>query len=127
MKLYVGNLSYDVTEEDLLELFSKYGNVESAKLITDKYDNRSKGFGFIEYSDRAAGEEAIQELDDTEHRGRTIKVNEARPKEDNRGGRGGGNRRGGNGGGNRRRGGNHGGNNGNSGNGGNGGNFRDRW
>ena len=81
--MYVGNLSYSVTSEDLRELFSNYGNVKDAKVIGDR------GFGFVEMETVEEAEKAIEALNETEHEGRTIKVNEAKPRED-RGSRGGG-------------------------------------
>ena len=95
MNLYVGNLAYSTTEADLNDLFSTYGQVESAKIITDRYSGQSKGFGFVEMTNRGEGEQAIAELNGKEVGGRQIKVNEAKPRTDNRdrggfGGRGGG-------------------------------------
>ncbi len=104
MNIYVGNLSYEVTEEDLKQAFEAFGEVESVKIIKDKYTNRSKGFGFVEMPDNGNAESAINDLNDTEIKGRTLKVNKARPRSENRGGRGGfgGGSRGGNQGGGRR-------------------------
>jgi RNA recognition motif-containing protein len=104
MNIYVGNLSYEVTEEDLKQAFEAFGEVESVKIIKDKYTNRSKGFGFVEMSDNANAESAINDLNDTEIKGRALKVNKARPRSENRGGGGGfgGGRRGGSQGGGRR-------------------------
>lgn len=84
MKLYVGNLSYDTTEQDLQDLFEEFGTVESAAIITDRDTRRSKGFGFVEMSSKSEGEAAIQALNDAEVDGRSLTVNEARPRE-NRG------------------------------------------
>ena len=89
MNIYIGNLSYEVTEEDLKQAFEAFGEVESVKIIKDKYTNRSKGFGFVEMPDDAAAQSAINDLNDTELKGRTLKVNEARPRSESRGGRGG--------------------------------------
>ena len=90
MNIYVGNLSYEVTEEDLHNAFSGFGEVVSAKVITDQYSGRSKGFGFVEMSDRAEAEAAIKSLDSSELKGRKIKVNQANPRTGgDRGGRGG--------------------------------------
>ena len=89
MNLYVGNLSYQTTDQELADLFAAYGSVMSAKVITDRYTGQSRGFGFVEMSDRSEGEQAISELDGKSVSGRNIKVNEARPRTD-RGGRGGG-------------------------------------
>ncbi|MBW1804213.1 MAG: RNA-binding protein [Deltaproteobacteria bacterium] len=104
MNIYVGNLSYEVTEEDLQKAFEDFGQVESAKIIKDNYSGRSKGFGFVEMPDNACAHSAIEGLDGKELKGRTLKVNKARPRNENRGGRGGsaGGRRGGRQGGGRR-------------------------
>jgi RNA recognition motif-containing protein len=104
MNIYIGNLSYEVTEEDLKQAFEAFGEVESVKIIQDKYTNRSKGFGFVEMPDNANAQSAINDLNDTELKGRTLKVNEARPRSESRSGRGGyggGGRGGGQGGGRR--------------------------
>ena len=92
MKLYVGNLSYEVTNASLEELFSAYGPVRSAQVIQDRDTGRSKGFGFVEMEDDADARSAIQGLHETQHAGRPLNVNEAKPKEDrnSRGGGGGG-------------------------------------
>ena len=87
--LYVGNLSYDVTDESLEELFSQHGSVDSAKVIMDRDSGRSKGFGFVEMSTEAEAKAAIDALDGQEFEGRPLRVNEAKPRE-NRGGGGGG-------------------------------------
>jgi len=104
MNIYVSNLSFIVQDEDLKGFFEEYGEVSSAKVITDKFTGRSRGFGFVEMSDDAAAQKAIQELDGATVEGRAIKVSEAKPREQrpNNGG-GGGPRRnfGGGGGGNR--------------------------
>lgn len=82
MKLYVGNLPYSITSDKLKELFSKFGEVVDAVIITDKFnDNRSKGFGFVEFANDADAKKAIEEMNEKEIDGRNIKVNEARPKE----------------------------------------------
>ena len=86
MKLYVGNLSYETTERDLQELFQEFGTVESATVISDRDTGRSQGFGFVEMSSKSEGTAAIKSLNDTEVDGRSLTVNEARPRE-NRGGR----------------------------------------
>ena len=104
-KLYVGNLTYDTTEDNLVELFSEYGEVLSAQIIIDRDTNRSKGFGFVEMADGA--DEAANALNGQDFKGRNLTVNEARPREDRGGGGGGG--RGGYGGGGGGRGGNRGG------------------
>jgi len=92
MNIYVGNLSYDCSEEDLRTAFSAHGGVDSARLITDRDTGRSKGFGFVEMPDDGEATAAINALNGTEMMGRTIKVNEARPREERprRGGGGGG-------------------------------------
>lgn len=87
MKLYVGNLSYSVNDSSLRALFEGYGTVESATVVVDRDSGRSKGFGFVEMNDSDA-QKAMQALNGSQHDGRTIRVNEARPK--NEGGGGGG-------------------------------------
>jgi RNA recognition motif-containing protein len=82
MNIYVSNLSFNVQDEDLREFFAPYGEVTSAKVITDKFTSQSRGFGFVEMSDDAAAKQAISELDQATVEGRTIKVMEAKPKED---------------------------------------------
>lgn len=91
-KLYVGNLSYDVQDSDLQELFAQYGTVTSARVVTDRDSGRSKGFGFVEFSTDEEAQAAISALNGQEVGGRALTVNEARPKEE------GGERRGGGGG-----------------------------
>jgi RNA recognition motif-containing protein len=99
-KLYVGNLSYNVDGAQLEEMFSKFGQVRSAEVIQDRDTGRSKGFGFVEMADDNAAREAIEGMNNQEHDGRTMTVNEARPKEARSGGGGGyGGGRGGGGGG----------------------------
>ena len=88
-KLYVGNLAYAVSNDDLQQLFSQVGQVQSATVITDKFSGQSKGFGFVEMTTAEEVANAIRQFNDTELKGRNIKVNEARPRE---GGFGGGNR-----------------------------------
>ncbi|HUE70075.1 MAG TPA: RNA-binding protein [Pirellulaceae bacterium] len=88
MKLYVGNLSYNVTNTSLEELFAQYGSVRSAQVIQDRDTGRSKGFGFVEMSDDNAAREAIKALHEKEHDGRNLTVNEARPREERSGGGG---------------------------------------
>jgi len=104
MNIYVGNLSYEVTEEDLQKAFEAFGQIESVKIIKDNYSGRSKGFGFVEMANNADAQAAINGLNDKELKGRTLKVNTARTRTENRGGRGGfgGGRRGGRQGGGRR-------------------------
>ena len=80
MNLYVGNLSYDLTEARLREIFEEYGDVNSPRLITDRDTGRPRGFGFVEMSDKASGQAAIDNLHEQEVEGRRIVVNEARPK-----------------------------------------------
>ncbi len=89
-KLYVGNLTYNVTNADLEQLFSQFGSVQSAQVIQDRDTNRSKGFGFVEMSSDAEARAAIDALHDQEHDGRRLTVNEAKPREDRGGGGGGG-------------------------------------
>ena len=99
-KLYVGNLTYQVTETDLEQLFSQFGTVQSAQVIQDRETGRSKGFGFVEMSSDAEAQAAIQALNEQEHEGRRLTVTEAKPREDRGGGGGyGGGRSGGYGGG----------------------------
>ena len=82
MNIYVSNLSFNVQDEDLRGFFAEYGEVTSAKVIMDKMTNQSRGFGFVEMSDDEASRKAIAELDGATVEGRTIKVMEAKPKED---------------------------------------------
>ena len=89
-KIYVGNLAFSTTEQELRDLFAQHGTVGSVSLITDRETGQPRGFGFVEMSEGA--ERAISQLDGKEVGGRTLKVNEARPREDNRGGGGGGRR-----------------------------------
>jgi len=92
MKIYVGNLSYEVTEEDLRQEFGAFGEVASANIISDKYSGRSKGFAFVEMATKSEAEAAITSLNGKMIKDRTVVVNEARPRTDNRSGgyRGGG-------------------------------------
>jgi RNA recognition motif-containing protein len=90
-KLYVGGLSYSVTDEQLKQLFASHGTVQSAKVVTDKYTDRSRGFGFVEMSTQEEAEKAISALNGTQLDGRSLTVNIAKPREDRpRGGGGGG-------------------------------------
>lgn len=91
MKLYVGNLPYNTTEDDLRNLFSQYGSVDSVAVITDRETGRSKGFGFVEFGNDSEARTAIQALSGQEYGGRALTVNEARPKTAG-GGTGGGGR-----------------------------------
>ena len=85
-KLYVGNLAYSVSNDDLHELFSQAGQVQSATVITDKFSGQSKGFGFVEMTTAEEVAQAISQFNDTDLKGRNIKVNEARPRESSFGG-----------------------------------------
>jgi RNA recognition motif-containing protein len=101
-KLYVGNLTYGVSDSTLEQLFSQFGTVQSAQVIQDRATGRSKGFGFVEMDTEAQAQAAIEGLHDQEHDGRRLTVNEAKPREDRGGGGGyggGGGSRGGRGGG----------------------------
>ena len=80
MNIYVGNLSYNCSDEDLKTLFSEYGTVETAKLIVDRDSGRSRGFGFVEMVNENEAGNAVSSLNNTEHLGRTLKVNKAREK-----------------------------------------------
>jgi RNA recognition motif-containing protein len=121
-KIYVGNLSYNVTSSDLEQLFTSHGQVQSAEVISDRATGRSKGFGFVEMSSDEEAQAAIAALNGTEHDGRNLTVNEAKPKEDRPRGGGGGYGGGGGGG----RGGYGGGGGGGYGGGGGGGRGGDR-
>ena len=99
-KLYVGNLAFGVSNSDLEELFSKAGQVQSVAVITDKFSGQSRGFGFVEMANAENASKAIQQFNDTELKGRNIRVSEAKPRESsfgdgNRGGGSGGGERGG--------------------------------
>ena len=98
MNIYVGNLLREVTEDELRAAFEEFGQVEKAAIIKDKYSGDSKGFGFVEMPSKDEGQAAIDGLNGKELKGRTLNVNEARPRTDNRGGRGGFGDRGGFGG-----------------------------
>jgi cold-inducible RNA-binding protein len=93
MKLYVGNLPYNISDDQLQDMFSKFGTPDSAKVITDRDTGQSKGFGFVEFSNAEQARQALS-LDGTELGGRSLKVNEARPKNEGGGGGGGGRGRG---------------------------------
>ena len=89
-RLYVGNLSFNTTEGDLLELFGQAGTVSSCSMIMDKYTNKSRGFAFVEMSTQEEANKAIQAFNGNEFQGRTLTVNEAKPREERSGGGGGG-------------------------------------
>ncbi len=91
-KLYVGGLPYSVTEDKLQEIFSAHGTVESARVITDRFTGRSRGFGFVEMSNEEEAQTAIDSLNESDLDGRSLTVNEARPQENRGGGGGGGDR-----------------------------------
>jgi cold-inducible RNA-binding protein len=93
-KLYVGNLAYAVTNEDLMELFAQVGSVEKAVVVTDKFSGQSRGFGFVEMADQEGASKAIETLNETDLKGRRIKIAQARDGGGPRGGGGGGERRG---------------------------------
>jgi len=82
MNIYVGNLSYEVTEDDLKQMFEEYGSIVKTIIIKDRETGRSKGFGFVEMNEQEDGKKAIQELDGTSVKDRNIKVNEARPRKE---------------------------------------------
>jgi RNA recognition motif-containing protein len=90
MNIYVGNLSFEVTDDDLRQLFSSYGEVESANVIKDRFSGESRGFGFVEMPAKKDADAAIAALNGTDVKGRTITVNEAKPKAPKSGGGGGG-------------------------------------
>jgi cold-inducible RNA-binding protein len=94
MNIYVGNLSHNVTEEELRQAFEAFGKVASASIIKDKFSNQSKGFGFVEMPAKEEAEAAISGMNGKEMKGRTLNVNEARPRSDDRRGGGGGRRTG---------------------------------
>ncbi len=81
MNIYVGNIPYRLSEDELKEIFQEYGTVDSVKIITDKFTGRSKGFGFIEMPNQDEAQKAIAELNEAEVDGRNLRVNEARPRE----------------------------------------------
>jgi len=92
VNIYVGNLSFEVADEDLREAFEAFGQVDSASVVTDKFSGRSRGFGFVEMPTQSEAEAAISGLDGSDLKGRNLKVNEARPRTERRGGGGGGRR-----------------------------------
>lgn len=93
MNIYVSNLSFNVEDEDLREFFAEYGEVSSARVIMDKFTNKSRGFGFVEMPDDEAAQKAIAELDGGMVEGRAIRVTVAKPREERSNNGGGGNRR----------------------------------
>jgi RNA recognition motif-containing protein len=99
MKLYVGNMSFDTTEADLMEYFGQHGEVTSATIVMDRETGRPRGFGFVEFADAESGRKAMEATNGQELSGRPLTVNEARPRENRGGGGGGGGGRGGYGGG----------------------------
>ena len=84
MNIYVGNLPYTATEDDLREIFAEHGEVATVNIIMDKFSGQSKGFGFVEMPDQAAAEAAIEALNESAVKGRNIKVNQARPRTERR-------------------------------------------
>lgn len=82
MNIYVGNLSYEVNEDDLRQTFEAYGQVTASTIIKDKFSGKSKGFGFVEMADSDKAKEAIESLNGKDYRGRTLKVNEALPRQE---------------------------------------------
>ena len=90
MNIYVANIPWKASEEELRALFAEYGEIDSAKIITDEFTQRSRGFGFVEMKDDEAARKAINELNGQDFMGKNLVVNEARPKEDRGGSRGGG-------------------------------------
>jgi len=92
MNIYVGNLSHEATEDDLREVFKAFGEITSINIIKDKFSGESKGFGFIEMPGKQEAKTAINDLNGTQIKGRTVTVNEAKPRTDRRGGPGGGGR-----------------------------------
>ena len=86
MNIYIGNLPYSTSEDDLRDLFAAHGEVSSVNIIVDRDSGRSKGFGFVEMPDKAQAESAINAINQSDVSGRSVRVNEARPRNDNRGG-----------------------------------------
>ncbi len=95
MDIYVGNLPYEAGDQQLKDLFSEYGTVNSARVIADKFSGDSKGFGFVDMPDKSEAEAAIEALNEKDFMGRALRVNESRPKPRGGGGGGGGGRNGG--------------------------------
>jgi cold-inducible RNA-binding protein len=85
MKIYVGNFSNEITEQDIQSVFEQFGSVESTVILRDKFSGQSKGFGFVEMNSKAEGQSAIDGLNGTDLKGKTIKVDEARPRKEGRG------------------------------------------
>jgi RNA recognition motif-containing protein len=127
IRLFVGNLNFKTTSEDLQELFGQVGEVQSASVVTDRETGRSRGFGFVEMASQEEGQQAIEQFNGKEYNGRNLTVNEARPREDRGFGGGGGGGRGGGGGYGGNRGGGGGGRGGYGGGGGGGGGREPRW
>jgi len=92
MNIYVGNLSFDVSQDELQQAFAAHGEVASASIIEDKYTGKSRGFGFVEMPKDEEARTAIEQMNGTDLKGRQLNVNEAKPRNDNRGGGGGGGR-----------------------------------
>jgi RNA recognition motif-containing protein len=82
MNIYAGNLPYNITEDELRETFGRYGEVESANVITDRFSGRSKGFGFVVMPNESEADAAIEALNETQLKGRTLRVNRAKPRPD---------------------------------------------
>jgi cold-inducible RNA-binding protein len=82
MNIYVGNIPYGMSDDEMRDLFAKYGEIISARIIMDRESGRSKGFGFVEMADQAMGEEAIKSLNGKDVLGRALRINEARPREE---------------------------------------------
>ncbi|MGM0595706.1 MAG: RNA recognition motif domain-containing protein [Myxococcota bacterium] len=80
MNIFVGNLSYDLTEDELSQAFEQYGELSSVKIITNRFNGKSRGFGFVEFEDEESGQKAIDELNGQELKGRPLRVDKARPK-----------------------------------------------
>ena len=86
MNIYIGNLPYSISEDELRDLFAAHGEVSSANIIMDRESGRSKGFGFVEMPEKSQAEAAIDAINQSDVQGRSVRVNEARPRNDNRGG-----------------------------------------
>ncbi len=82
MNIYIGNLPYSISEDELREAFAEFGQIDRANIIIDKFTGRSKGFGFVEMPNASEAEKAIEAMNETDFKGRTVKVNEARPREE---------------------------------------------